>query len=75
MKHKNIRTLENLSLFCHFSGIITVFLGIVVILMDLVNKDFAHVQIGIFVLTVGYSFVKISSKITRVICDEEHRGL
>ncbi|MCK4881568.1 MAG: hypothetical protein KAS92_00930 [Candidatus Omnitrophica bacterium] len=75
MKYKNVKTLENLSLFSHFSGIITVFLGIVVILMDLSNKDFAHIQIGFFVLVVGYAFVKISAKVSRVVCDEEKRGL
>jgi uncharacterized membrane protein HdeD (DUF308 family) len=75
VKLKNLKILENLSLFCHFSGIITVFLGIVVILMDLSNKDFAHIQIGFFVLATGYALVKISSKISRVICDEENRGL
>lgn len=75
MKRKNVRTLENLSLFCHFSGIITVFLGIIVILLDLNNKDYGHVQIGFFVFIVGYAFVKISQKISRVLCDEENRGL
>ena len=75
MQSKNVRILDNLSLFCHFSGMITVFLGIVVVLMDLSNKDFAHIQIGFFVLAVGYAFVKISAKITRVVCDEEKRGL
>ena len=75
MKYQNIKILENLSLFCHFSGIITVFLGIVVILMDLSNKDFEHIQIGFFVLVTGYAFVKISSKISGVVCDEERRGL
>ena len=75
MQYKNVKTLDNLSLFCHFSGIITVFLGIVVILMDLNNRDFEHIQIGFFVLAVGYAFVKISSKISRVVCDEEKRGL
>lgn len=75
MQFKNIKTLENLSLFCHFSGIITVFLGIIVILMDLSNKDFAHIQIGFFVLAAGYAFVKISSKISNVICSEEKRGI
>ena len=75
MQHKNIKTLENLSLFCHFSGIITVFLGIIVIFMDLSNKDFAHIQIGFFVLATGYAFVKISSKISRVLCNEENRSL
>lgn len=75
MKRKNVRTLENLSLFCHFSGIITLFLGIIVILLDLNKKDYGHIQIGFFVFTVGYAFVKISQKISNVMCDEENRGL
>ncbi|MBN1870459.1 MAG: hypothetical protein JW847_07800 [Candidatus Omnitrophica bacterium] len=75
MRSKNVKTLENLSLFCHFSGIITVFLGIVVVLLDLNNKDYGHIQIGFFVLTVGYAFVKIASKVMRVVCEEENRGL
>lgn len=75
MKNKNVKTLENLSLFCQFSGMITVVLGIIIVLMDLNNKDFNHIQIGFFILVVGYAFVKISSKITKVMCDEERRGL
>jgi hypothetical protein len=75
MKRTNVRILENLSLFCHFSGIITVFLGIIVIFLDLNNKDYGHIQIGFFTLIVGYAFVKISQKISRVVCDEENKGL
>ena len=75
MKPQNVKTLENLNLFCHFSGIITVFLGIVVILIDLNNKDFEHIQIGFFILAVGYAFVKIAAKILSVVCDEERRSL
>jgi len=75
MKIKNVRSLENLSLFCHFSGGITVFLGVTVVLLDLLNKDFGHIQIGFFVLAAGYSFVKISSKISDVLRDEERRAI
>lgn len=75
MKQENIKILENLSLFCHFSGIITVFLGLVVILMDLSNKDFGHIQIGFFVFVSGYAFVKISSKISGVLHSEEGRSV
>lgn len=71
MKEKNIEAIQNLSLFCHVSGIITVFLGLVVIFMDLINKDFGHVQVGIFILTVGYAFMKISSKIMAIVTDEQ----
>lgn len=75
MKIQNVKALENLSLFAHFSGIITIFLGLMVILMDLMNKDYKHIQIGFFVLATGYAFVKISSKVAGVICDEERRGI
>jgi len=71
MKLSSVNSLENLNLFCHVSGIITVFLGIIVILMDLAYKDFAHIQVGIFVLATGYSFVKISSKLARILRDEK----
>jgi len=72
MKEINTKSLENLSLFCHVSGVITVFLGIIVILMDLLNNDFAHIQIGFFVLVTGYAFVKISSKLSVVLRDEKN---
>jgi hypothetical protein len=75
MKIKNLKSLENLSLYSHFSGIITIFLGLMVILLDLMNKDYKHIQIGFFVLATGYSFVKISSKLSGVIRDEEKRGI
>ena len=75
MKVQNVKALENLILFCHFSGIITVCLGLVVILLDLNNRDFGHIQIGFFILATGYAFVKLAAKISRVLCDEEHRGL
>jgi uncharacterized membrane protein HdeD (DUF308 family) len=74
MKLTSVKSLENLSLFCHVSGVITVFLGIIVILMDLVNNDFAHIQVGFFVLATGYAFVKISSKLEKILNDEKDYG-
>lgn len=71
MKDVNIKVLENLSLFCHISGIITVYLGILVIFLDLFDKDFAHIQIGIFILVTGYAFVKISTKLSIVLSIEK----
>ena len=73
MKAENIKTLESLSLFCHVSGIITVFLGIIIILMDLVNNDFGHIQVGFFILITGYAFVKISSQLSAVLFSEQDR--
>ena len=71
MKRASVNVLENLSLFCHISGVITVFLGIVIILMDLLNKDFLHIQIGFFVLATGYAFVKVSFKLSTVLYNEK----
>lgn len=73
MKPENIKILESLSLFCHVSGIITVFLGIIVILMDLANNDFGHIQVGFFILITGYAFVKISSQLSKVLFSEQDR--
>ena len=74
MKPANVKLLENLSLYCHISGIITVFLGIIVILLDISNNDFAHIQVGFFILVTGYSFVKISSKLSMILHDESQHG-
>jgi len=71
MKKANTKVLENLSLFCHVSGTITIFLGIIIILMDLLYKDYTHIQIGFFILVVGYAFVKISFKLSIVLYDEK----
>lgn len=73
MRSENIKTLESLSLFCHVSGIITVFLGSIVILMDLANNDFGHIQVGFFILVTGYAFVKISSQLSTVLFSEQDR--
>jgi len=71
MKMQNIRDMENLSLYTHFSGLITIFLGILVIMIDLINKDFGHIQVGIFILITGYAFFKISQKIAHVLKSEK----
>jgi len=73
MKPENIEILENLSLFCHVSGIITVFLGIIIILMDLAGSNFMHIQAGFFILVTGYAFVKISTKLSVILHSERDR--
>ena len=70
MKAKNRIAFENLSLFCHFSGMIVLFLGITVVCMDLMNKDFKHIQVGLFIFAVGYAVLKISTKINNILEDE-----
>jgi len=70
MKAANVRALENLSMFCQISGIMTVILGIVVIFLNLQSNDFDHIQVGFFVLASGYAFVKISAKLSKVLISE-----
>ena len=70
-----MKMLENLSLYCHVGGVVTVFLGIVVVLMDLINNDFGHIQMGFFILANGYALVKISSKLSAVLRSEEDRSM
>lgn len=70
MKFENVKSLESLSLFCHYCGIFTVFIGIVVGFMDMLKGDFGHIQVGIFLFAVGYALVKISSRISEILLSE-----
>ena len=70
MRFENVKSLEYLSLYGHISGVITVFLGIIVIAMDLLNNDFHHIQVGIFICVVGYAFVKIAEKSETILLAE-----
>ncbi len=72
MKLGNSKSLENLSLFCQIAGVITVFLGLVVIFLDLINGDFTHIQVGFFILANGYALIKISAKLSKVLYDESN---
>ncbi len=70
MKFENKKSLEYLSLYGHISGLITIFLGFIVIVMDLLNRDFHHIQVGIFICVVGYAFVKIAEKSETILLGE-----
>lgn len=71
MREENRYSLERLSAFCHIGGVITVFLGVLVVLMDLLNNDFRHIQVGIFICITGYSLVKISSRVEVILIKEK----
>lgn len=58
-------------MFCHVGGLITIYLGIVVIFMDLANGDFRHIQVGIFIGATGYALVKIAAKIAAILASEQ----
>ena len=70
MKQENAKSLESLGLFCHYCGIFSVFIGVVVAFMDVLNGDFRHIQVGIFLVAVGYALVKISSRLSQILLSE-----
>ena len=70
MKKENVSSLESLNIFCHITGIFTIFNGAVIALMDFLNGDFAHIQVGIFLFAVGYALVKISKRLGEILLSE-----
>lgn len=74
MKSENMNALEKLSVFCHFGGLFSTFIGIVVTLMDLLNSDFRHVQTGIYIFATGYALYKIGARISLVLMSEKGIG-
>jgi hypothetical protein len=70
MKAENTYALERLSLFCHMTGIFSVFIGLTLTFFDALNKDLGHIQISIYVVITGYSFVKIAKRITQILLIE-----
>ena len=70
MRLEHYKSLENLSLFCHFSGLINIFLGLVVSFIKLIEEGFAGIPMGLFMFAMGYALTKISSKISGIILIE-----
>lgn len=70
MKDENIKALHKLSAFCRYVGMISVFLGIAIVAMDVAFRDWLHLQVGIFVFASGYAYVKIGAKVSSLIFDE-----
>ncbi len=72
MRTENMKTIEFLSLICHFAGLFSVFIGMVVAFMDVLNNDFRHVQVGIYIFATGYALVKISAKLSEILLTEKY---
>jgi len=70
MQQQNARSLESLSWFCHLCGVLSVFIGMSVTLMNLINRDFFHIQSGLFIFASGYALIKISTKIMLIVNSE-----
>lgn len=73
MKAENEKAMESLSLFCHIGGLVIILLGVIVIFMNLIDQDFKNIQAGIFILVSGYSFTKISQRLTQILFDEKNK--
>ncbi|MFP4473669.1 MAG: hypothetical protein ACLFPX_07400 [Candidatus Omnitrophota bacterium] len=71
MHKQNIRSLESLSWMCHLSGVILVFVGIVIIFFNLMNKNYLVVQYGIYIFASGYTQTLISKKLERILYAEQ----
>ena len=73
MEIRNYQAVESVSNFCYYCGIIPLFLGILVIFADVVDGEFDHIVIGIFMSITGYAQVKISTKLDAVLKEEKKK--
>lgn len=65
MKDKNLKDLQNLSKVCHRSGILPIFLGVLVVFIGVVNMNPYTLAVGLLIFILGYSYVKIADKINK----------
>ncbi|MCK5580568.1 MAG: hypothetical protein KAJ18_04765 [Candidatus Omnitrophica bacterium] len=70
MKTENIKSMESLNLICHFTGIFSTFIGIVIAFISLLSSDMRYVQIGIYIFFTGYGMVKTGKKLSDIILSE-----
>ncbi|MCA9409113.1 MAG: hypothetical protein KC733_10515 [Candidatus Omnitrophica bacterium] len=70
MKAENKKILESLAKTCHNSGILPIFLGILIIFIGTVNMSSYVIAVGLFIFIVGYSYLKISQKLKKIISSE-----
>ena len=75
MKNNNTQSLRKLSFFCRYSGLLSLFAGILIIFLDVFNRDWAHAQLGFFIFVSGYANAKIGDKLSSVIFDERTEAI
>ena len=66
MERRDISSMESLSLFCHFAGLFSVFIGLVLGFMNILNGDMKNIPMAIYIFFSGYANVKISSKLSDI---------
>ena len=71
MKPENLQELEKLAKTSYNAGLLPIFLGIIVVFVDFINKNYTHVLVGILIFIVGYAYVKISGKIKKIVESEK----
>jgi hypothetical protein len=62
--------MERLSLFCHICGVFSVFIGLAMSFMDLLNGDVKRIQTDLYIFFTGYALVKISNRLSSIIASE-----
>ena len=67
MEMRDKISLENLSLFCHFAGLFSVFIGLVLAFMTVMNEDKRFFQVALYIFFSGYANVKIANKIGDIV--------
>lgn len=67
MRAENRVSLERLSNFCDVCGFFCVAIGMVIIFIDMLERNMLHIQVGIYILVSGYAFVKIAHRIARIL--------
>lgn len=70
MKDENSKALNNLSRTCYRSGVFLIFLGVLVIFIHVINKEFTQILVGLLIFITGYGYAKIATKLRNVINSE-----
>ena len=65
MNNTNVKNLKELSKVCRTSGILPIFLGILVMFIGGINLNSYTFAVGLLIFVMGYAFVKIADKINK----------
>ena len=65
MTDENIKNLKNLSKVCKRSGILPIFLGVLIMFIGGIDFNAYVLAVGLLIFILGYAFVKIADKINK----------
>ena len=72
MRAENWVSLERLSTICDICGFFSILIGFIIIVIDLLENNYLHLQVGIYVFVSGYGMVKTSHQIAKVLITERN---